>query len=106
MPSILGLGCNNQWRGCYLGGDSLWDPQEMGVCSWSSSASRGDESAGLHLEEQKDRRSSVGSLPGFLAGVACGLAELARSPLNITHEICFISSVYDHIKLTFVDAVR
>lgn len=66
----------------------------------------GDESAGVHLEEQKDRRSSVGSLPGFLAGVACGLAELARSSLNITHEICFISSVYDHIKLTFVDAVR
>lgn len=53
--------------------------------------STGDDSAGLDLEEQKDRRSSVGSLPGFLAGGAGGLAELARSSLVITHEICFIS---------------
>ena len=51
----------------------------------------GDESAGLDLEEQKDRRSSVSRLPDFLAGVACGLAELAGSSLNITHEIFFIS---------------
>ena len=45
--------------------------------------STGDESARLELEEQKTGE--------VLTGVACGLAELPRSSLNITHEICFIS---------------
>ena len=41
VPVMLGLICNDQWRGCYLGWDSLWDPQKMGAYSWSSSAAQG-----------------------------------------------------------------
>lgn len=36
------------------------------VCDW-----------GLCLREERERRKSVGSLPGFLGGVACGLAGLS-----------------------------
>lgn len=36
-----------------------------------------DETVGLGLGEQRDRRKSVGSLPGFLEGVACGLVGCA-----------------------------
>lgn len=33
----------------------------------------GDETGELDLGEQREKRSSEGSLPGFLAGVACML---------------------------------
>lgn len=35
----------------------------------------GDETGELHLGDQREKRRSVGSLPHFLGGVACGLAD-------------------------------
>lgn len=33
----------------------------------------GDETRGLNLEEQREKRTCTASLPGFLVGRACGL---------------------------------
>lgn len=61
-----------------LEGEDLCDPQEMdrrqGRLPQVIGCSVGYETRGLNLEEQRERRRSVGSLPVFLACVACGFA--------------------------------
>lgn len=40
----------------------------------------GEKPGGLDLEEQREKRRSMGRQPSFLAGMVCGLAEM---PLEV-----------------------
>lgn len=60
----------------------------------------------LSLEEQRNWRS-VDSLRGCPISMACGLMVLWWFFFhNTTYEMCFITYIYDHIKLTLVDDMR
>lgn len=67
-------------KGRKLEGKGLWDPQGGG---WKRSLLQvfccrvRDETGELDLGEQREKRRSVSSLPGFHAGVVCGLAGCA-----------------------------
>lgn len=74
------LGSRTKHEVARLEGEDLWNPQEMGTRSQERlpkvfCCNDWEETGGLGLGEQKEKRRSVTNLSIFLAGVACSLAE-------------------------------